>query len=169
MQIHLVQKLFSAAVCLTLLFLSGCASFLVPEVGTLAREDARIALDDSGVQNAVWQAKDLKLDYSIDIVGNELVISGRLRFDRSLTDSYNVTKSFFLKMSFIDDRGQVLETVDITPLVKQYGSNTGTFDVKRKFEMSPGTSGIVFNNYGVFRGEPPEAGDDISILYFPYE
>lgn len=169
MQIHLMQKFFAVTCLVVPLFLSGCANFLVPEEGALVWEDARIPMDDSGVQNAEWKTKDLRLQYSIDISNDTFVISGRLDFDRSLTDSYNVKKSFFLKMSFIDDQGQVLETADITPLLSQYGPNTQTVDVKKSLAVPSGYSGIVFNYYGVFRGDPPEAGDDITIYYFPYE
>lgn len=169
MQIDAIVKIFTVVACFTLVSLSGCANFLVPEVGTLALEEARIILDDSRPENAVWQTKDLTLTYSIRAAGDELNFVGRLDFNRSLSDSYNVIKSFYLKMSFIDDHGQVLETVDITPFFSLYGKIPKNMTVNKKIIMPPDSSSIAFNYYGVFRGDQPLSGEDKTIFYFPFE
>jgi hypothetical protein len=169
MDMDAVVKFFSGVVLFVLISLLGCANFLVPEAGTLAREEARIALEDSSLENAVWQTKDLALTYSISGTGGDLHFVGKLNFDRSLSDSYNVIKSFYLKMSFLDERGQVLNTVDITPLFSLYSLIPDNMTVDKTFAKPPGSSFIVFNYYGVFRGNQPVSGEVQTIFYFPFE
>ena len=103
MYIDAVVKYLSVVACFVLASLLGCANFLVPEPGTLAREGDRIALNDSSLENGVWQTKDLALTYTISGAGDDLHFVAKLNFDRSLSDSYNVMKNFYLKMSFLDE------------------------------------------------------------------
>lgn len=162
-------KFLSVGVCFVLASLLGCANFLVPEPGALAREEARIALGDSSLEKDVWQTKDLTLTYSLSGTGEDLHLVAKLNFERSLSDSYNVIKSFYLKMSFLDDHGQVLKTVDITPLFSLYSIIPDNMKVDKALTMPPGSSSIVFNYYGVFRGNQPVSGEDQTIFYFPFE
>ena len=114
-------KFFSVVLGLAILVLSGCANFLKPEMGAIARPEARITLPEDGLQDAFWQTKDVVLSYSIATSDTLLNLSGELVFDRSLTDSFPVIKRFTLKMSFLDGEGKVIETRDITPLFSSFG------------------------------------------------
>ena len=169
MYIDAVVKYLSVVACFVLASLLGCANFLVPEPGTLAREGDRIALNDSSLENGVWQTKDLALTYTISGAGDDLHFAAKLNFDRSLSDSYNVMKNFYLKMSFLDDYGQVLKTVDVTPLFSMYSQISDNMTVDKTLAMPPGSNSIAFNYYGVFRGNQPVSGEERTIFYFPYE
>ncbi|MCP4343846.1 MAG: hypothetical protein GY799_34470 [Desulfobulbaceae bacterium] len=157
-------------VCCSVLFLAGCANFLKPEVGAIARQDARIDLVEGGVQDAVWDTKDLELTYSYSEVENTFSLFGGLVFDRSLTDSFNL-KRFTLKINFLDGEGRVLETVDISPLIRSFYEISGEkFSIRKKLVRPVGASSIAFNYFGKFRGNDPDSrGDSWDIFYFPFD
>ena len=166
-----VAKILLVCLCCSFLFLPGCANFIKPEIGAIARQEARIDLVEGGVQDAIWSTKDLELTYSYSEAENTFSLSGKLVFDRSLTDSFRLTKRFVLKMNFLDGEGRVLETVDISPVVSSFGFDPDPdFSVKRSSLKPMGSSSIAFNYYGEFMGNDPEArGDSWYIFYFPFD
>lgn len=165
-----VTKILLACMLSGTLFLSGCANFIRPEVGAVARPDARIKLVGSGVEGGVWNTKDLVVTYSYTETGKNFNISGELTFDRSLTDSFPVTKKFFLKMSFLDGEGRVLNTVDITPLIGSFSRVPDKLSLRSSCERPTGAGSIAFNYYGVFRGDSEAmGGDEWDIFYFPFD
>ena len=124
-------KLITIAICC--LFVSGCARFIVPEIGSIAQR-----------------------------------LTGELVFDRSLTDSFPVVKTFFLKMSWLDTDGSVLKTVDVTPHYGYLISDPGTLKVNKMIDTVPGSAFISFNYFGVFRGEKPDVSGEWDIFLFPF-
>lgn len=171
MIISRVAKLLLILVCCNVLFLSGCANFLKPELGAIARQEARVDLVEGGVEDAIWETKDLQLTYSYSEVENTFSLFGKLVFDRSLTDSFRVTKRFVLKMSFLDGEGRVLETVDISPLISTFAFEPAPeFAVKRSSLKPMASRSIAFNYYGEFMGNDPDSrGDSWDIFYFPFD
>lgn len=166
---HLV-KVFSVVLCLAVLFLSGCANFLKPEMGAVARPEARIALGQDDVQDAFWQSKDMVLSYSIAQSDTAFNLFGELVFDRSLTDSFPVIKRFIFKMSFLDGDGKVIETVDITPLFSSFGHAPDELKIKFSGVRPAAATAIAFNYYGAFRGSAVAmGGDEWDIFYFPFD
>jgi uncharacterized protein YceK len=167
---HQVTKVLLVLIWLGVLFLSGCANFLKPEIGAIARQEARISLAEDGVQDAAWTTNDLALTYSFSESGNTFNLSGKLVFDRSLTDSFRVVKRFILKMSFLDDEGRVLETVDITPLFSAFGNVPDQMAIKVSCARPAGSVSIAFNYFGVFKSDAEEmGGDEWDIFYFPFD
>lgn len=170
MNIRRLVKVFSVVLCLGMLFLSGCANFLKPEMGAIARPEARIALTENGVQDALWQTKDMVLSYSIAQSDSAFKLSGELVFDRSLTDSFPVIKKFIFKMSFLDGEGRVLETVDITPLFSSFGYAPDELTIKFSGVRPAAAIAIAFNYYGAFKGSDVEMGGATwDIFYFPFD
>lgn len=171
----ITHRLAGKALLILLLFvvlcLSGCANFLKPEIGAIARPEARIDLVDGGVQDVVWGTRDLDLTYSYSETGDAFNFHGKLVFDRSLTDSFRVNRRFTLKMSFLDGAGRVLETVDISPLISFYNElSNQDLKIKKSLARPVGASSIAFNYYGDFRGNDRETfGDGWNIFYFPFE
>lgn len=169
---HWTTKVLLVFIGLGVLFLQGCANFIQPEIGATARPDARIKLVAEGVQNAAWNAKDLVLTYSYSEAGDIFTLSGTLIFDRSLTDSFPVAKSFLLKMSFLDSEGRVLQTVNITPLISSYGTVSDRIPVRASSAKPAGASAIAFNYFGTFLGggsDEQMGGSSWEIFSFPYE
>lgn len=168
---RVVAKVPLILLWLCVLCLSGCANFITPEIGTIARHEARIDLVEGGVQDALWNTRDLALTYSYSESGNNIDFQGKLVFDRSLTDSFMVNRRFNLKMSFLDAEGSVLETVDISPLISSYNDlSNQDLKIKRSLVRPVGAHSIAFNYYGDFRGNDPKTrGDGWSIHYFPFD
>ncbi len=157
---------------LFVLLLSGCANFMKPEIGAMARQDSRVNLKAGGAQNAALDTNDLILTYSYSEEGDTFNLSGTLSFDRSLTDSFSKVKRFFLKMSFLDKDGRVLDTVDITPLISTFGTVPDKMMVKASCPKPAGASAIAFNYYGAFMGYggvEDTSGGDWAISYFPFD
>jgi len=157
---------------LSVLFLPGCANFIKPEIGAIARPEARIDLVAAGVQNAAWTTRDLTLTYSYAESDNTFNLSGSLSFDSSLTNSFAFVKTFFLKMSFLDQEGRVIETINITPLISYFVTIPDEIRLRRVSHPKPaGTTAIAFNYFGVFKNGNHEemGGDGWEIFYFPYD
>jgi hypothetical protein len=150
MDIRQVMKILPVFILFGIL-LSGCANFIKPEIGAVARQDARIDLTADGVQNGVFSTSDLVLAYSISESGDMFNISGELSFAQSVTYSFGIIKRFILKMNFLDEEGGVIETVDITPLIHSFGSVPDKTRIKHSSIRPPGASSIAFNYYGVFK------------------
>ncbi len=167
---HPVTKFFLIVLLFGVLFLTGCAGYLKPEIGATAQPEARIELKAEGVQGAAWQSKDLTLAYSYTESGNIFTFSGSLSFDSRLTNSFNSIKTFSLKMSFLDKDGRVLETVDITPLYTYMGAIPDELPVQTSASKPVDAAGIAFNYFGIFRTGSMDdmGGDGWEIFYFPF-
>lgn len=158
-----------AALLLCSLLLGGCVQFIKPKVGSLAHEDARVAFTADGVTTGTLERQSLRIDYTMSVSGSDMNFSGTLTFDRSLTDSFPVIRSFFLNINFLDDTGAVIATQNITPMFS-YQS-----DVKEKKPLSysgpipQGATGFAFNYYGIFRGDMPNMSETWDISYTPFD
>ncbi|MFW2367513.1 MAG: hypothetical protein ACN4GW_13940 [Desulforhopalus sp.] len=164
-----VGSLFLSLLIVIVLFLSGCANFIVPEVGRSANPEAIIKLDEAGIKDAMWQTDYLTLTYSLSGSGDTLKYSGDLDFHRRLTGTFNVMRQFIFKMSFVDVQGQVISSVDISPRFSVGNVIPTNLEVERSFTRPAGTSGIVFNYYGVFGGDSQDSRDRWEIFHFPFE
>lgn len=169
MDIRQVMKIIPVFILFGIL-LSGCANFIKPEMGAVARQDARIDLTADNVQEGVFSTSDLVLAYSISESGDMFNISGELSFAQSVTYSFGIIERFILKMNFLDEEGRVIETVDITPLINSFGGVPDKTRLRHSSVKPESTSAIVFNYYGVFRGDAPEMGGATwEIFYFPFD
>lgn len=172
MTTHRMTKYLLVCMWFFVLFLSGCANLMKPEIGAMVRPDVRVNLKAGGVQSATLDTKDLVLTYSYSEAGDTFNLSGNLTFDRSLTASFSVVRRFFLKMSFLDNEGRVLETVDITPVMNSFSAVPDNIKIEASMTKPAGSSAIAFNYFGEFRGTGN--GEDVGgsqwvIAYFPYD
>jgi hypothetical protein len=154
------------------ILLSSCANFIKPEVGAVARQDARIDLAEDGVKEGVFSTNDLVLPYSISESGDMFNISGELSFAQSVTYSFGIIERFILKMNFLDEGGRVIETVDITPIINSFGDVPDKTRLRHSSIKPDGASSIAFNYYGVFKGTSSDVGGGGAtweIFYFPFE
>ncbi len=150
------------------LLVTGCARFIVPEIGSVASEESRIGYKGGESQDGLLENSDLKLQYTLS--GNESLVrfQGELEFHRSLTDSFPVMRTFFLKLNWLDAGGTVLQTVDITPafIVRAFAPNK--LHINREIPVAPRASSYCFNYYGVFQGEKPDVTEEWDIFLFPF-
>lgn len=163
----LIQNL--VLLCLGLPFLSGCANFLQPQTGAVARPEARIAIPEKGTAKNTFSTGDVKIDYSLSGLNEPFAFSGTLFFDRSLSNAFPVIARFSLMMSFLDDQGRVIETIDVTPLYGAYSEIPESMGLRVSRPAPPGSRAIAFNYSGEFFSPPREDGDEWDIFYFPYD
>ncbi len=165
-----MTKLLLIFTGLFFLCLTGCANFIKPEIGAIARQEARIELAKDGVKDASWITDDLELIYSYSQSDNIFNFTGSVEFNRSLTDSFEIVERFFLKMSFLDNDGRVLGTVDITPLFRTYGRLPDKLRINVSGSRPAGSTSIAFSYFGEFKaissgGSSPRW----EISYFPFD
>ena len=150
------------------LLMSGCARFIVPEIGSIAQEDSRVPYEVNENVNGVLDTNDLQLEYTLAESDRGARFTGELIFDRSLTDSFPVIQTFFLKMSWLGADGSVLQTVDISPFYRYLGNAPHRLKINKEIDTVAGSRFVSFNYYGVFRGERPDVSENWSILLFPF-
>jgi hypothetical protein len=151
--------------------LSGCGNYVQPDLGAVAREDSRIALDASGIQQGTFKHKDVTVEYTIegDGEGSEFTYTGTLSFDLSLTATFPIIRKFAIKLNFLDSDGRVLEVVDVTPFFATFKSAPDTLTARKTGIRPPGSTQIAFNYYGVFKGEFSDITEDWNIFYMPFD
>lgn len=150
------------------MLLGGCASFIAPEIGAIANEDNRILYKAGEVEEGALENKDFQLNYSLAGGAEETQFTGVMSFDRSLTDSFPTIKRFFLKLSWLDEEGVVLQTVDITPTYAYLHYAPAKMKIDRNIPVAPGSISYCFNYYGVFQGEKPDVTEEWDIFLFPF-
>lgn len=153
---------------LSCLLATGCTRFIVPEIGAIAQEESRVPYNADEKQDVVLDTKDFTFEYTLSAGDNGSRVTGELVFDRSLTDSFPIIKTFFFKMNWLDGDGQVLQTVDITPLYSYLGNVPNKLKIDKQVETVPGSKFFNFNYYGVFRGEKPDVSEEWDIFLFPF-
>jgi hypothetical protein len=150
--------------------LSGCASFITPEIGMVARPEARIPLVGEGGDSGIWSTKDLRLEYRLTVTADSLAISGPLTLSPSISNSFPVVQKFFLRLSFLDGEGRVVGSTDITPLYSSHSTMESTVTVNARRPRPAGSQAIAFNYFGVFRGQLDSmGGDEWPISSFPFD
>ena len=169
MKSHLPAKTSIIVLCLGVLFWSGCANFLKPDSGAVARPEARIALPENDVEKKMFAAGDVKIIYSLSGVSEPFALFGTLSFDQSLTNAFPIIAKFLLKMSFLDGEGRVIDTIDITPVFGTFGQVPEKLDFRVSRMAPPGSKAIAFNYFGEFRTNSREASDTWEIFYVPFD
>lgn len=164
---RLAVRLSTLTLCLGIMLWSGCSTFLQPEVGAVAYKEARIAL--AGDMTArVWGTGDLIFKYSLEQKGEAFTVSGQIAFADSLTYSYPQVANFFFYLSFLDDGGKVIETVDLSPVVNTFGAVSGSIPVRRSCVLPPGANAIAFNYQGRFIDGQRDSNGSWDIYHFPF-
>lgn len=153
--------------CLGLTILSGCANYLKPEVGAVARKEARIALVDA-IPAGIFETGDVRVTYSFEQKGEFCTFAGKLVFDRSLSDAFSIITRFRFYLSYLDDAGKVIETVDISPVIHTFGAVPDSLPLKLSGVRPVGSKAFVFHYYGEFRGNPLREGGQWEINHFPF-
>ncbi|MBU1567071.1 MAG: hypothetical protein KJ630_15785 [Proteobacteria bacterium] len=153
--------------CLGLMVLSGCAYNLKPEAGAVAWKDARIALADA-IPDGIYETGDVRVTYSLAQKGEICTLTGKLVFDRSLSDSFPVITRFLFYMSYLDDAGKVIETVDISPVIHAFSAIPDSLPLNFSGVRPAGSKAFAFHYYGGFHATPLKEGGQWDIYHFPF-
>ncbi len=165
---HMGVRACIIMMCLGLTVLSGCARYLKPEVGAVAHKEARIILAGA-VAADIFETRDMRVTYSLEQKGEVCTLVGKLVFDRSLSDAFSAITRFFFYLSYLDDDGKVIETVDISPVIHTFGAVPDSLPLKFSGVRPAGSKALAFHYYGGFRTNPLKEGDRWEIYHFPFK
>ena len=157
----------NVVICFGLLFLFGCVSTLKSDLGAVARKEARISLSDD-IPAGVLANDDIRITYTLVRKGEDISLTGKIVFDRSITDSFTAIKSFSLYLSFLDSESKVIETVDISPVINTYGATPDSLVLKFSGVRPPGSKAMAFHYSGGFISNGKHEGGQWDIQYFPF-
>ena len=166
MQRWLVVKIGVMLICLGFT-VCGCTRFLKPELGAVAKKETRILLVEE-IPAGTWQTGELRTTYSLGQKGGMATLTGKIVFDRSLSDSFPVITKFFFYISYLDEGGRVLESFDVTPVIPTFGAIPDNLPLKAAHPLPPGSTAFVFHYYGEFRSNPLNEGGQWIIHHFPF-
>ena len=169
MKINIPVRIVPLLLVVFLFFLSGCRNYLVPEVGALSKEYARIDFPEDGVERALWKGKHMDVHYSISQKSGGFAISGTVTIHDTVLMSFDNVEQLVVKFNFLDNSGRVLGTADITPRYSTYEKVDGPLDFKTVAAPVPGTSSFAFSYFGTFFGRLDESVDDWEIFHFPFD
>ena len=147
---------------------AGCVHLFQPEMGAVARKEARIALTGGAIPAGTLTTGDLRLTYSLAQNNDVATIAGKLVFDRNIRDSFPTITKFFLYLSYLDEAGKVLETVDISPVIPTYGSIPDSLQFTISRVPPLGSKAFVFHYSGEFRSDQRGAGSGWGVNYSPF-
>jgi len=160
-----IRKVITVGVAM--LLLAGCAGFLKPQPGALAKKEARIALAGNNTQG-VWETGDLKVNYVFAIKDGSCALDGKLVISDNIGNSFPTITSFFFYLSFLDQEGRVVETVDISPLITTYGHIPASLPLRMTNTLPSQAKFVAFHYYGGFRANPLSEGGNWEIHHFPF-
>jgi len=167
MQRRSVVKIGVMLICLGFT-VCGCSKFLKPELGAVAKKEARIPIAEA-IPASIWQAGELRTSYSFAEKEGMAILTGNIVFDRSISYSFPVIARFFFYISYVDEAGRVLASFDITPIIPTYGSIPENLPLKAAHPLPPGSKAFVFHYYGEFRSNPINEGGQWTIHHFPFD
>lgn len=126
--------------------LSGCHAPLLTYKGEKVREAYRIVLSEGTLKNAQYSSSDLSIDYHAFRSGDELQLSGTVKYTPKITNNYVSIPHFHLILFLTDQYGNVLQENGInTP-----GSNDPNKHIrfKEKIKLPAGTANMAFGYNG---------------------
>ena len=145
----------------------GCGKFLKPELGVVAPKEARIFFAED-IPAGIWQTGELLTTYSLTEKEGEVTLTGKIVFDRSLSDSFPVITRFFFYISYVDEAGRVLASFDVTPVIPTFSTIPDNLPLKTTHPRPPGSKAFVFHYYGELRSNPLNEGGQWVIHHFPF-
>jgi len=164
----IIKNSFLAIIVLVLFCCAGCAFSLFPQPGAVAQKDSRIALLEGKTQSGTIETDDLQLNYALKIANAGYSLTGAVDIKPSITMSFDRVKSLFIKMSFLDDSGAVLQTVDVTPLVSRYNATPEKLQLNSSGALPAGARAVAFSWYGSFYSGMVDVSGSWDIHYFPF-
>lgn len=124
--------------------LSGCQGGMLKGASGTVSKDKLIALGD--VRNARWDGQDLSVLYGMERRGNQVRMSGAVRYADSLRYNFTLIRYFYLSMFLTDADGRVLKEEPLTSSVPD--SFDGDLNFDRTFVLPEGAAFFAFRYNG---------------------
>jgi hypothetical protein len=150
-----IPAVFKAGLCIFLLAcLASCQGSLTSYRGKPVEAKNRIDLLEGGPHKEAWQTRDIRIEFQYLREQQDLQISGLVK-PRDYLLHYNIMKSFFLGLHFVDAGGKVL--VDETIMSGGYRAEMPEqMAFKANLNIPPESTAIAFS----YSGRAFITGDD---------
>ena len=151
----IIPTVFKAGLCIFLLAgLSSCQGSLTSYRGKPVEAKNRFDLLEGGPHEGNWQTRDLRVAFQYLREQQNLQISGLVKPQDYLLH-YNIMKSFFWGLHFVDSEGKVL----VDEVIMSAGYRVEMPDqmaFKANLKIPPDSTAIAFS----YRGRATISGDD---------
>jgi hypothetical protein len=150
-----IPTVFKAGLCLFLLMgIATCQGSLTSYRGKPVEAKNRFDLLEGEPQDGDWQTRDIRVEFQYLREQQDLRISGLVK-PRDYLLHYNIMKSFFLSLHFVDTGGKVL--VDETLMLAGYRVEMPEqMAFKANLKIPPDSTAIAFS----YSGRAFIVGDD---------
>lgn len=151
----------AAAFCTILLLSSQAMPFALSKGVVLERD--RIPLPGDSPQNAVWETRDLRVDYRFSRSGNQLRISGTLKLADSVRYNASRLVDFYMGLIFVGGQGRVLQMRGLAT------SGYPGLDEPMHFNASLAIPADAASMAFTYRGEAAESGEESGSVFSFWE
>jgi hypothetical protein len=146
----------------SIIVLMGCQGSLLTYKGAKVRDAYLIALTEGTQRSAGYQSPDLTIEYQWARKGDELQLSGLVKFTPRIRNGFTMIPVFDLSLFFTDAQGNILEQRWIaTP---GSGDPESQMRISERLFLPPGTASMAFSYSGQARdsdgiGQNKSGGD----------
>jgi len=163
-------KIAVLLLCIFSFIETGCVNYIKVHSGSIVLPEGRVPLVDGEIKDGVLQTNDLRMEYLLKGSDEEFTFSGQISFVGGITNSYSLLRSFFIRMSFLDEKGKVLSSVDITPLLRTLSGIPDIIECKSSGKRPAGSTAVAFNYYGILMENTKSMGrGEREVFYMPFE
>jgi len=134
--------------------LAGCQGVLQTYIGAKARSDSLIFLTEGTQGNGLYRTDDVIIDYQWARKGNDLQLSGLVKFTSRMQNNFALIPVFDLSLFFTDADGIILEQRYIS--VPGNGDPNIPMRISAKLLLPPGTANMAFS----YSGQARDSGTD---------
>lgn len=148
-----------AAFCMLMLLAGHAMPFAVSKGLVLERD--RIPLPGDSNRQAMWETRDLKVNYHFSRSGSQLKISGVVRLDDSIRYNASRLEDFHIGLVFVDELGRVRQVRGLA--TTGFPGIDEPMNFNASFAVPPDSTSMAF----YYRGEAADSGNGSgSTFYF---
>lgn len=129
----------------------GCQGSLFNVSGKSLQYNDRLALRPGGEQSGKYEADECTIDYLYSRVGDQLKISGAVRFTYSMQGNFTTIDTLSLVLVLADGQGTILAREPLTTAYDHDVRDPVTFD--KTMTIPSSTAMMAFNYTGAASGE----------------
>ncbi|HOV85024.1 MAG TPA: hypothetical protein PLM79_01595 [Syntrophobacteraceae bacterium] len=150
---------------LVLVLTAACQTISLDYRSGRVLEQDRIALPDNAEQQGVWKTREAVVEYRFARRGNELKISGVMKFAEPITNNFSGIEHSHLDAIFVNPQGKVLEIRGLMSSAFAHPESPQKFE--NRLSLPPGTESLAFSYQGRAFSSGLDNNDLYSFWYYP--
>ena len=149
--------LYVLLINVAILLVTSCLKSALTYEGRQVKEENRIVINEGGPHESVWETKNLILNYTYIRKGNNLELSGVVKFSNYLSVGFRYFIDFIMRAHFTNAEGVIIGTQTIA--VASIGQEVDNISFKKKIKLPQDAVTMVFSYRGsVSQGRDREDG-----------